>query len=65
LRWCRTVRSPLRLTLRTVHRSPFFTQSVAVKRRVRLLVRVITSSPALAGLPSASIASREASGWFP
>ena len=62
--WCRTVRSPPRLTLRTVHRSPFFTQSVAVKRRVRLLVRVITCSPTLAGLPSASIASREASGWL-
>ena len=47
-----------RLTLRTVHRSPFFTQSVAVKRRVRLLVRVMTCSPTLAGLPSASIATR-------
>ena len=36
-----TVRSPLWLTLRTVHRSPFLTQSVAASRS-RLLVRVIT-----------------------
>ena len=50
------------VTLRTVHRSPFFTQSVAVKRRVRLLARVITCSPTLAGLPSASIATATASG---
>jgi hypothetical protein len=52
------------LTLRTVHRSPFFTQSVAVIRSVRLLARVITCSPTLAGLPSASIATRTASGWL-
>ena len=40
--------------LRTVHRSPFFTQSVAVMRSLRSLLRVMIRSPTLARLPSAN-----------
>ena len=37
-----------------VQRSPFFTQSVAVRRSRRSLLRVMITSPTLAWLPSAS-----------
>ena len=50
---CCTVRSPPSWRSRTVHRSPFLTQSVAEVRSLRSLVRVMISSPMLASLPSA------------
>ena len=37
----------------TVHRSPFLTQSVAVRRSRRSLLRVMIMSPTLAWFPSA------------
>ena len=40
-----------------VQRSPFFTQSVGVRRSRRSLVRVMITSPALARVPSAKVTS--------
>ena len=48
------VRSPLGPMPVMVQRSPFLTQSVAVRRSRRSLLRVMTTSPALAWFPSAS-----------
>ena len=45
LRLCRTVRSPRRPKPVMVHRSPFLTQSVAVRRSRRSLARVMITSP--------------------
>src|SRR5215207_2094568 len=59
---CRTLNPPVLIRLRTVHRSPFFTQSVALIRTLRSLLRVITRSPTLAALPSASSTSRPRGG---
>ena len=53
LRLCRTVRSPRRPMRVMVHRSPFLTQSVAVRRSRRSLLRVMITSPTLAWFPSA------------
>ena len=53
-RACRTLKPPVLVRLRTVHRSPFFTQSVAVIRSLRSLLRVMIRSPTLAALPSAN-----------
>ena len=53
LRLCRTVRSPLLPTWVMVQRSPFLTQSVAVRRSRRSLLRVMITSPTLARFPSA------------
>ena len=53
LRVCRTVRSPCLPIRVMVQRSPFLTQSVAVRRSRRSLVRVMITSPTLAWLPSA------------
>ena len=44
LRLCRTVRSPHRPMRVMVHRSPFLTQSVAVSRSRRSLLRVMITS---------------------
>ncbi len=62
LRVCRTVRSPCLLTWVMVQRSPFLTQSVAVRRSRRSLLRVMITSPTLARLPSAKGTSAVASG---
>ena len=53
-RECRTLNPPVLVRLRTVHRSPFFTQSVALVRSLRSLLRVMIRSPTLAALPSAN-----------
>ena len=55
-RTCRTLTPPLPVRLRTVHRSPFFTQSVAVRRSLRSFLRVMIRSPTLARLRSANSA---------
>ena len=62
LRLCRTVRSPRRPMRVMVHRSPFFTQSVAVRRSRRSLARVMITSPTLARFPSAKGTSAVAGG---
>ena len=61
LRLCRTVRSPRRPIPVMVHRSPFLTQSVAVRRSRRSLLRVMITSPTLAWFPSAKGTSAVAS----
>ncbi len=48
----------MRSTLRTTQRSPFFTHDPSRPRSERSLCRVMTTSPALARVPSASTASR-------
>ena len=45
---------PVLVRLRMIHRSPFFTQSVALIRSLRSLLRVMIRSPTLAWLRSAS-----------
>ena len=57
-RTCRTLTPPVPVRLRRVHRSPFFTQSVAVIRSLRSLARVMIRSPTLARLPSPNSISR-------
>ena len=47
-RACRTFKPPVLVTLSTVQRSPFFTQSVPVIRSCRSFWRVMITSPALA-----------------
>jgi hypothetical protein len=54
LRACRTLKPPVLVRLRMVHRSPFLTQSVAEMRTLRSFLRVMIRSPTLARLPSAS-----------
>ena len=53
LRLCLTVSPPLLLTAVIVQRSPFLTQSVAVRRSRLSLARVMITSPTLARFPSA------------
>jgi hypothetical protein len=65
---CRTLKPAVLVRLRMVHRSPFFTQSVAVVWSLRSLLRVMIRSPTLARLPSASSTCRPgvapARRWF-
>ncbi len=63
LRLCRAVRSPRRPMRVMVQRSPFLTQSVAVRRSRRLLLRVMITSPTLAWFPSARRTSDEVGAW--
>ena len=60
LRLCRTLRSPFWPIPVMVQRSPFFTQSVAVRRSRLSLARVMITSPTLAQVPSAKATSRAA-----
>ena len=62
LRVCRTVRSPCWPMWVMVQRSPFLTQSVAVRRSRRSLLRVMITSPTLAWFPSARRTSRRGRG---
>ena len=53
-RTCRTRAPPVPVSFRMVQRSPFLTQSVALIRSLRSLLRVMIRSPTLARLPSAN-----------